>query len=52
MPMYVTLLEEVILRRDPRLGSLLSNFEATEAGDPSFLDKIHDLIGNRFKVYN
>lgn len=35
---------ELILRRDPRLASLLTKFESKEAGDSTFLEKIHELI--------
>lgn len=35
---------ELILRRDPRLESLLRKFELKEAGDSAFLEKMHELI--------
>ncbi len=43
---------EIILRRDPRLAELLKKFELTEPGDTSFLDRIHDLIGNKYSKIN
>lgn len=37
-------LKELILRRDPRLGTLLSKFEAKDISDTSFMEGIHQLI--------
>jgi hypothetical protein len=37
-------LKELILRRDPRLISLLKKFEATETQNAEFLEQIHNLI--------
>lgn len=38
------ILKELILRRDPRLITLLSQFESKISGDNSFIEKIHELI--------
>lgn len=46
-------LKELILRRDPRLASLLRKFESKEAGDSLFLEQIHELIQDEaMAVYN
>jgi len=37
---------ELILRRDPRLVDLLKRFESKETGDTTFLERVHNLIGN------
>lgn len=39
---------EMILRRDSRIGVLLSKFEKQSAGDSSFLEALHELIS---KIY-
>ena len=39
---------EMILRRDSRIGVLLSKFEKQSAGDSSLLEAIHELIS---KIY-
>jgi hypothetical protein len=36
---------ELILRRDPRLKSLISKFEMKDTVEMSFLEEINDLIG-------
>ena len=38
-------LKELILRRDPRLTSLLEQFLAKKIGDNDFLQNIHQFIG-------
>jgi SAM-dependent methyltransferase len=46
-------LKELILRRDPRVASLLHKFESKEAGDATFLQQIHQLIEDEsFALYN
>lgn len=37
-------LKEMILRRDPRLGSLLSRFEGKAVVDSAFMDEVHNII--------
>jgi hypothetical protein len=37
-------LKEMILRRDPRLARVLSQFEDKTANDAEFLENIHELI--------
>lgn len=37
---------ELILRRDPRLGSLIEKFEKKDNLDMGFLEEVHDLIGS------
>lgn len=46
-------LKELILRRDPRLSTLLQRFESKSAADSEFLEKIHELIlDESMAVYN
>ena len=37
-------LKEMVLRRDPRLGALLSRFEDRETVDATFIDNVHEII--------
>jgi hypothetical protein len=37
-------LKEMILRRDPRLGTLLARFESREHLDAAFMEQVHDII--------
>jgi hypothetical protein len=39
-----TISPELVLRRDPRLQSLLRKFESKESADSAFLEQIHELI--------
>jgi SAM-dependent methyltransferase len=46
-------LKELILRRDPRIATLLHKFESKEAGDATFLQQIHQLIEDEsLALYN
>jgi SAM-dependent methyltransferase len=46
-------LKELILRRDPRVQKLLTQFESKETGDASFLEQIHFLIEDEsLALYN
>jgi hypothetical protein len=37
--------KELILRRDPRLASIMTEFESKSSGDALFMQQIHELIG-------
>ena len=43
-------LKELVLRRDPRLGELMDEFDELEEGDASFIEKIHNLIKEESKA--
>jgi SAM-dependent methyltransferase len=45
-------LKELILRRNPTITELLEQFETKEAGDASFIEKLHNLIeGESLALY-
>lgn len=44
---------DLILRRDPRLKSLIEKFERKETNDMSFLEQVHELIADEASsMYN
>ena len=46
-------LKELVLRRDPRLASLIRKFESKDIVDSEFLERIHELIQDEaMAVYN
>lgn len=46
-------LKEMVLRRDPRLGSLLARFESVDTVDADFMEQVHAIIQNESQsVFN
>ena len=42
-------LKEMILRRDPRLETLLSRFESKDVVDAAFMEQVHEIIRKSYK---